>query len=31
MISKIDSRQNQKIKDLVKLSTSKYQKELKLF
>ena len=31
MISKIDSRQNQKIKNLVKLSNSKFQKEQKLF
>lgn len=31
MISKIDSRQNQKIKELVKLSNPKYSKEAKLF
>lgn len=31
MISKIESRQNQKIKDLVKLSNLKYSKEQKLF
>ena len=31
MINRIDSRQNQKIKDLIKLSNSKYSKELKLF
>lgn len=31
MIYKIDSRQNQKIKDLVKLSNSKFSKEAKLF
>lgn len=31
MISKIDSRQNQKIKDLVKLSQPKFSKEKKLF
>ena len=31
MISRIESRQNQKIKDLVKLSNPKYQKERKLF
>ena len=31
MIYKIDSRQNQKIKDLVKLSQPKFSKEMKLF
>lgn len=31
MINKIDSRQNQKIKDLVKLTNSKYSKDVKLF
>ena len=31
MIQKIESRQNQRIKDLVKLSLPKYSKELKLF
>lgn len=31
MISKIESRQNQKIKDLVKLSNAKFSKEQKLF
>lgn len=31
MISKIESRQNQKIKDLVKLSNPKFSKEAKLF
>lgn len=31
MIQKIESRQNQKIKDLIKLSLPKYSKELRLF
>lgn len=31
MIQKIESRQNQRIKDLVKLSLAKYSKELRLF